>query len=403
MIKKNKIKNKKRIGSMINIRKVILAMILVLVPFTLVCFCVSNKEMVNMQSRIGDLNEEVLSRQNEVTNLQREIFTLNKEIIHLGKKKFSILFVGDILLANEAEGFMIKFGKDYPFKKIKEDLEKYDTVFGNLETPISVRGKPVFDKPYIFEVDPRNASFLREIKLDVVSISNNHIMDYGVEAMDDTINNLKKWGILYTGAGRNLAQARVPAKLQFGHTEIYILAYCERPPSSFYATSSKPGTAPLNVRYIAQDIKKYKTEDNIVLVSLHWGIEQTQVPTRSQRVIARRIINSGADGIIGHHPHWPQGIEVYKNKPVIYSLGNFINGHYNKKEMDNIMVGFYYDANKLKKIEIQSIAGKNKLIHFQPYVLKNKSARKNLMVMKRLSRQLSTSIDIERDKGVILF
>lgn len=363
--------------------------------------CSGSNEMTRLHGRAGTLNNKIVTLQDEIIKLQNEITVLNEDIRRVGRKRYSMLFVGDILLANEAELFIIKHGKNYPFEKIKDDLEDYDTVFGNLETPISKRGKAVNNKPYVFEVSPKIASFLKKIKLDVVSISNNHIMDYGVKAMEDTMETLDDWDILYTGAGKNLKAARKPCIITHGQTKVYILAYCGRPPKDFYARKKKPGTAPLLFSYIQEDIKKHKRKDTVVLVSLHWGIEQTRVPSTYQRNMAKRIITAGADGIIGHHPHWPQGIEIYKGKPIIYSLGNFINGHYNKTEMNNIVAAFHYYGPKIEQVEIMCIAGKNRRVQFQPYIFKGKEAKGNLEYIQRLSQKFGTKIKIEGYKGVI--
>jgi poly-gamma-glutamate synthesis protein (capsule biosynthesis protein) len=169
--------------------------------------------------RIGSsTNDRALSNQNTASlqqerelnlQLQREIDDLNGRIAHLErdiallrKKRFSILFTGDILIANGVVEEMQSQGLNYPFKKIADELKTYDIVFGNLETPIASGGKPYTDKAYTFALDPKLAVSLRWIKLDMVSLSNNHIMDYGEEGMRETISALEDMNILYTGAGK---------------------------------------------------------------------------------------------------------------------------------------------------------------------------------------------------------
>jgi len=338
-------------------------------------------------------------------------FSLKKEPVINFKKRdssfyrqeFSILCFGDILMANEIDKFIKKKGKNFCFRKIKEDLYKYDFVFANLETPITARGRAVKNKAYTFRLAPENSEILKDIKLDVVSVANNHLLDFGVKGMNDTLRKLRELRIVYTGAGINKKASRIPARIHFGTTQIYFLAYCERPPLSFYAKKKRPGTARIRLKDIKKDLKLYKKKDNIVLVSLHWGIEKMHYPRRYQKRIARKIIKAGADGIIGHHPHWPQGIEIYKNKPIIYSLGNFINGYYNDIEKDNIAVAFFYKKNHLKRLEILSVAGKNHEIHFQPYIHRGERARKNLELLQKISWPFKTDIKIKGDKGIIYF
>lgn len=316
-------------------------------------------------------------------------------------RKFSILFLGDILLANEAERYIREFGPDYPFLRVRDELRNYDAVFGNMETPISTKGEPVKDKPYTFQLAPGIVSALRTIKLDAVSIANNHVLDYGVEGLRDTIGFLREAKILYSGAGNNVVEARSPTVLYLGNREILIFSRCSRPPDSFYTQGDRPGIAMLKTDELIADIAEYKTKNNIVLLSLHWGIERTTAPQKSQIEIAHRLIDAGADGIIGHHPHWPQGIELYRKKPIIYSLGNFVSGYYNDTDKDNIVAVFHYDVTSLDRIEILSVAGINREINCQPYFITGKRARKNLAEIARLSRRLDTAITIGKDRGII--
>lgn len=331
----------------------------------------------------------------------KENFYNQREIIDPSGNIFSILFLGDIYLVNMVEEAIFKNGKSYPFEKIKDELLNYTFVFANIESPICGKGNPVEDKAFVFKSNPEIAESLLGIKLDAVSIANNHILDYGIEGLKDTICFLEYHNIFHTGAGADLDSARKPAMLKYGDTQVYILAYSERPPDKYFAWENSPGTAPLILDNIIEDIKKYKTGKNIVLVSLHWGIELRNTPRLYQRDIAHRIIEAGADGIIGHHPHWSQGIELYKKKPVIYSLGNFISGFYSIEEKDNIITAFYYTRNKLTRIEIKSLAGINKDTGFQPYIIHGKEAEENLKRIKLLSQDFNTNIRISGDIGLI--
>jgi len=331
------------------------------------------------------------------------LFFFHQPTISAEKKRelFSVLCVGDIFPVNEAEQYILLKGISYPFKKIKNEFLKYDFIFGNLETPVTRRGTPYADKAYSFRIRPELAACLRDLKIDAVSIANNHLMDYNVEGMEDTISYLDFLNISHAGGGDNLNEARRPAILKFGKTDIYVLAYCNRPPKEYYATNRSPGITPINIEIIKDDIATYKARDNIVLVSLHWGIEQTSNPQPGQIRTAHEIIDSGADAIIGHHPHWPQGIEIYNGKPIIYSLGNFINGYYNHIEMDNMAVALYFRGSSLEQLKILPIAGQNKIIQFQPYLLRGSSAGRLLEMIQNLSKKLNTDLQISGGFGFI--
>ena len=316
-------------------------------------------------------------------------------------QKFSLLFVGDILLANEAEQYILTHGVDYPFKKIKNELLKYDYVIGNLETPITARGAAYTKKAYSFRLKPSSALSLKNLKLDAVAISNNHLMDYGKEGMEDTISFLNELSIQHAGGGNNLLDARRPALLKCGNVTICILAYSDRPPAEYYASDCTPGISHLNLGQIKDDVETWKTRYNIVIISLHWGIEQTHEPQWDQIEIAHKIIDAGADGIIGHHPHWPQGIEIYRNKPVVYSLGNFISGYTNPIERDNMAVALYYTGNTLERIKIIPVAGQNRKTKFQPHVLDGNDASAVLGLVQYLSNKLKTRFEISGNCGLL--
>jgi poly-gamma-glutamate synthesis protein (capsule biosynthesis protein) len=275
-------------------------------------------------------------------------------------------------------------------------------VFANLETPIGTEGTPVKDnKPYVFMVSPHYAEPIKKLHLNVVSIANNHIMDYGQEGLTSTIKWLKSNKVQYVGAGDNLEDARKPAIIKRKGIEFIFLAYNERPPELFFAKKETPGTAYLDIRLITEDIKKYKTKSNIVMVSLHWGLEQTLYPQPYQTELARSIIDAGADCIIGHHPHWIQGIEVYKKKPIFYSFGNLLNGFYNRIEYDNFIAVLRYRGLKLRRIEILPISGKNSVMDFQPYLLTGEEADEYLKLVKKLSDRFRTHFVIKNNKGYI--
>ncbi len=294
-------------------------------------------------------------------------------------------------------------GPEYPFTGIRDVISGYDFFFCNLETPITSRGTPWYHKAYTLRLLEKYAAGISSLGLDVAALSNNHIMDYGVTGFFDTLISLHEMGIRHTGAGFNLEQAREPAIVTFGKTEVFFFSYCSRPPKAFHAEENKAGTVPLDLEIIEEDLKKYEEKDNaLLLVSLHWGIEQTNRPGSYQRYWARKIIDAGADGIIGHHPHWPQGIEIYKGKPIFYSLGNFINGYTNRIERDNILAALHVRNGELFGVEILPLAGKNREINFRPHLMKGEKAEAHLKRIQYLSAEFGTELVIHDGRGWII-
>jgi poly-gamma-glutamate synthesis protein (capsule biosynthesis protein) len=162
--------------------------------------------------------------------------------------------------------------------------------------------------------------------VDVVSLANNHVFDYGSQAFLDTLDTLTAAGIPCAGAGRNLNDAmRARYFLAGGMKLAYIAAaHTESYMYSFPATAEKPGLLPCyEGDALLRAVKDARKRADFVIVYLHWGIEYEPMPEKRQVELAHSLIDSGADAVLGTHPHVLQGLEFYKDKPIAYSLGNF--------------------------------------------------------------------------------
>ncbi|MFW6130510.1 MAG: CapA family protein, partial [Atribacterota bacterium] len=189
------------------------------------------------------------------------------------KNETSVIAVGDIMLGRNIGKDMEKTSKSYcyPYKFIKNLISSSDIAFANLESPISSTGNPR-PKKFCFCASTKSVEGLLFSGFDVFSGANNHMMDYGDEALNNTVDLLNKNNIPIVGAGKNLKQARKPAIFKIGENRIAFLAY----DCTFrwtFAKDKRPGTAPGRIKIIKQDIKKAKKISDIVLVSFHWGNE----------------------------------------------------------------------------------------------------------------------------------
>jgi poly-gamma-glutamate capsule biosynthesis protein CapA/YwtB (metallophosphatase superfamily) len=162
--------------------------------------------------------------------------------------------------------------------------------------------------------------------LDVVSVANNHVGDFGRDAFTEMLGHLDASGIPRVGGGRNLAEAHRPLVIEKHGLRIALLAYDEFFPRSFEAGPDRPGSAWSDDEQVADDIRRARTEHraDLVIPFMHWGSEGEPVANARQRQLARRMIDAGADAVVGAHPHVVQDAEVYRGKPVVYSLGNFV-------------------------------------------------------------------------------
>jgi poly-gamma-glutamate capsule biosynthesis protein CapA/YwtB (metallophosphatase superfamily) len=233
-------------------------------------------------------------------------------------------FGGDVLLGGAYERSV---GDDVSrgFRGF-DGLSVADVAMVNLENPVTTRGTKVV-KPYNFRMHPRYLKALSDAGIDLVTIANNHVFDFGKEGLFDTISYLDSVGIKHVGAGRDAEEAYRPVVLTIKGRKIGFLAYYGggEAPS---ATRTTSGVARRDLPRIKQDITALKKEGGVdyVVVNLHWGTEKAKFPDDSQRGFARSVIDAGADALIGHHPHVLQGIERYHKGVIAYSLGNFVFG-----------------------------------------------------------------------------
>lgn len=244
------------------------------------------------------------------------------------KKKITISMVGDMLFYGTVDSYMKKHGDGFVLEGYGPLMKKSDIVLGNLETSISHRGKPMEDKQYTFRGRPEVLKILKENNFSAVSIANNHVLDFGVDAFLDTLDNLEKYELLYAGGGRNREEADKGTIIEKKGIKVGFLAFTKVVPVvDWYAGKNKPGIVGayrVHEQEFIKTIQEMKKNCDVLVVSVHWGKEGTTTIRDEEKYISRSMIDAGADIIMGHHPHVVQGIEIYKDKPIFYSLGNFI-------------------------------------------------------------------------------
>jgi|AntAceMinimDraft_9_1070365.scaffolds.fasta_scaffold01780_4 poly-gamma-glutamate synthesis protein (capsule biosynthesis protein) len=259
---------------------------------------------------------------------------------NLNNSEVNLFFVGDIMLDRGVEDKIDKYGNgdfNFPFLKITDELKKSDLLFGNLEGPISDNGLRV-GGTYCFRFEPKAIEGLVYAGFDVLSLANNHMLDYQGIALEDTMRILKENDIDYVGSGFNKEEAFSLKIKEINDTKIGFLAYTSLGPRSWRAGEEYTGMSWIDYKDISEVLEKVKESKEIVdilIVSLHSGKEYSEGPTSFQVSFAQSCIDSGANLIIGHHPHVVLGVEEYspsldasdeqsKNGWIAYSLGNFI-------------------------------------------------------------------------------
>jgi poly-gamma-glutamate capsule biosynthesis protein CapA/YwtB (metallophosphatase superfamily) len=233
----------------------------------------------------------------------------------------TIIFTGDLNLAANFE-YAAQYRPINVFARWKR-IGTYDLMMVNLENAVT-QSVDSMDEEFVFKMKPDFLSQLHSAGISIVNCANNHAADFGEEGILETIQHLDLAGIRHTGIGRNLSEARKPVVLDVNGIRIGFLGYGGS--GEFIASRTRPGTTSRSQWLILEDIKRLKPRIDFVVINIHWGVELETQPDSDQIVLAHRMIEGGADLIVGHHPHVLQGIERYHGKIIAYSLGNFVFG-----------------------------------------------------------------------------
>lgn len=235
-----------------------------------------------------------------------------------------IYAVGDIMLGEQplcnnfgVASVIKRKGPDYLFDNVRSLLNEGDIVFGNLECSILSEDSVNEKTPNFFCAEPGIIEGLKNANFNVLSVANNHIMEHGDVLFQNTVQLLRDNNICPVGIANEIEVISVKG------LKIAFLAYSfieDNVPSSGYNKihSEEP---------IIQNIQKIRSEVDLIIISLHWGYEYVPYPSPDQIRIGRKLVDAGADVILGGHPHVAQSYEIYKNRPIFYSLGNFIFDH----------------------------------------------------------------------------
>lgn len=270
-----------------------------------------------------------------------------------------------------------------------EEMKAADIMMLNNEFAYSTRGTKTPNKSYTFRAHPSRVGILHEMGVDIVSLANNHALDYGKDALMDTFATLEEAGIDYVGAGENLARAEAPIYYTIGNKKIAYLASSRVIfAMDWYATENSPGmVGTYDPAPLIKAIEKAAAESDYVVVFVHWGVERNEYPEKYQRDFAKKYIDAGADIVVGCHPHVMQGFEFYKGKPIAYSLGNY---WFNAAHRETGLFKVYIDPDDSMRVQILPAMGKDTYT----YLITDEKERKAYFdYMEKLSYDVSIDED----------
>ncbi|MDB5921536.1 MAG: hypothetical protein JWN13_472 [Betaproteobacteria bacterium] len=336
------------------------------------------------------------------------------------KRELTMLIVGDV--------FVLRDDPPSVFKHVKELMRSADFMLGNLEGSVCDVGKAV-DKlgSEAWKADSRQLSAIEAAGFNAMNVANNHMMDFGNEAMLATIDNLDRIGVKHCGGGRNFAEAHAPAIVERDGCKVALLGYTcvfmdkwaagpnnaglavvgartsYEPPKRVFET---PGSPPIihtwaiaeHKAQLAKDIAAAREKADIVVCTFHWGVSSGfRNLTEYQVELGRFAVDSGADLVFGHHPHLLQGIEVHDGRAIFYSLGNFTFARHRPHKGHEYATGMIRCRIRDRKICSVDFLPARCDEHLEPRVLDVDEGRDVVDVIKGRSAEFGTQFTEARD------
>lgn len=226
----------------------------------------------------------------------------------------TVVFVGDVMLARSVETLFDARGTSYPFLGVQEFLNSHTVVYGNFEGVVPEVHRHTKPMTFAFSVDKKIIPSLKDAGFTHLTLANNHANDFGKKELEHTRTLLRDVGIEAYGSPTSIAEQDI-SYITVGTTRIAVLP--------LHAVFTYP-----SITQVRTALSVAEKQSDIQLVSIHWGEEYRNRNTKAQKEYAHALIDLGVDAIIGHHPHVIENIEMYRNAPIFYSLGNFIFDQY---------------------------------------------------------------------------
>jgi poly-gamma-glutamate capsule biosynthesis protein CapA/YwtB (metallophosphatase superfamily) len=321
---------------------------------------------------------------------------LENHLAALGEPPLSVIAVGDIMLGGRARRPIKENGRDYPFRAVLPILQRAPIVLGNLEGALAQKAQKQ-NRNFTYRARPKVASSLLRAGINVCTLANNHLVDCGREGVLETLEALAVAGVTPLGAAANETAAHVPVVREAGGLRIGLLAYYWNRRCA--ATANLPGSAMGVFEELETDIRKLRSQVDRVIVTFHWGRPYKPEPSPRARAKARFAIDCGAHAVIGHHPHIIQALEIYRSRPIFYSIGNFAFGSGNSKA-EGLLLGFRFeDARTLVSVYPLYVKNRDPRVNYQPKLMRGNAAEQLLRRLVEISKRGGRHLRIEGGTG----
>ena len=300
-----------------------------------------------------------------------------------------------------------------------EELERVapDVRIINLETSVTESADYWKGKGINYRMHPENIHCITAAGIDCCALANNHVLDWGYSGLTETLEALKKVNVKSAGAGQNLVEAETPAVLEVEEKgRVILFSYGSETsgiPFSWAASEDKPGVnllqdfSDMTVEYIKENVRKVRQQGDMVIASIHWGSNWGYEIPRKQTEFAHELIDTaGVDIVHGHSSHHVMGIEVYKDKPIIYGCGDFLNDYEGIGGYED----FRADLALMYFVSVDPSTGKLVCLHMKPTQIKqfraNRTSKSDTLwlrdTLNREGKKFGTRVELDDDNTLIL-
>jgi poly-gamma-glutamate capsule biosynthesis protein CapA/YwtB (metallophosphatase superfamily) len=314
---------------------------------------------------------------------------LEEQLAARGEEPYSVITGGDIMLGGRTNPLIAAHGPDYPLAGTLPLLRRAQIVAGNLEGPFA-RVAQREERNYSYRVNPALATALTRAGINALTLANNHLLDCGRAGVLETLETLARANIASLGAGANTQAAHAPGVLRAGRWRVGLLGYYWN--SRCAARARLPGGAMDTPEALEADIRALRAQMDRVVVLFHWGVPYEREPLPEDQAKARLAVECGADAVIGCHPHIMQPFEIYRGRPIFYSVGNWAFGSGNSKA-EGLLVGLRFTERRTR-VDVYPIYVKNRdpRVAYQPKALRR---------LAKMSGASGACLRIEDGRGVL--
>ena len=322
---------------------------------------------------------------------------------HEGPFSLTFASTGDLMFAREVGTFVDAHGGAAALANVADELSAPDVTIANVEAPLTNdESDALIGKDVYWMSRPAGIDALKAAGIDVVSLANNHIMDYGAAGLRDTLEALDGAGILHAGAGLTESTASEPAELEVNGVRIAFFSWTDIIPDNFLAYGEGAGvvSARMNMADACKRVSEAKETHDIVIVAMHWGVEyQAYIDEAQQQVPAHQLVDAGADVIVGNHPHVIEGIEFYNGALISYSQGDFVCDHYSQETGESFILNFTLTQDGVRDVSATPVYLDDE--HGIPSIVTGDHAHSILTRLEEISSGMNSSFTVENDVAYI--